>query len=195
MVIPVIRWIAPQLDDAARVRALAILSPAELARYEVTAPARRGTFLAGRLVLRELLGELMNLEPAAVDLVAVCPDCGGPHGAPTVRESGWRVSLSHSAAAVVAAAAWQTPVGVDLEGAVPSDEVLGAIGLVAGEASLLRWTRVEAILKADGRGLRVDPTRVHIDGDIGRVGDSEARYALSEVELAPGLTASLAVRI
>ena len=198
MALPELRWASTELAGDARRAALAALSPLERARYD-SAVAGRDAFLAGRLVLRSLAGELLDLPPAAVDLVAVCPDCGGPHGRPAIPGSALRLSLSRGAGVVVAAASWGAEVGVDVEPIDVSPERLAAIGSVTGEASVLHWTRVEAVLKADGRGLRVDPARVslvEIDGRLeGRVADSSARYGMSGVELVPGLLVSVAVRL
>lgn len=185
----ILRW-ARTLDD--RAEALAVLSPAERARYD---GAPSDSFLLGRLLLRHLAAELIGVGPAEVDLVAVCPDCGGPHGKPQLIGSSLHLSLSHSAVAVVAAASWDGPVGVDVEALDPSAAALAAIGTVAGEESLERWTRVEAVLKADGRGLRVDPASVSFDGGTASIAGSGARYRVSEVQLAPDVRVSVAVAL
>ncbi|CAN5381495.1 4'-phosphopantetheinyl transferase superfamily protein [soil metagenome] len=185
----ILRW-ARSLDD--RDTALGMLSDAERRRYDA---APSDTFLLGRLLLRRLVGELTGVAPEDVPLVAVCPDCGGPHGRPAVVGSALHVSLSHSAVAVVAAASWDGPVGVDVEPLKVSDEALTAVGMLAGEGSLERWTRVEAVLKADGRGLRVDPALVLFEGDTATVSGSPARYRVSEVQLAPDVRVSVAVEV
>jgi len=187
------------LDDATRGEALAMLSPLEVARYDATPSAGRDRFLAGRLLLRRLVAEVTGEAAASITVVAMCPDCGGPHGRPKV--PGLHVSLSHGDGVVVAAAS-RTLVGIDIEPAEQSAERLAAIAEVAGAevagaegaggGDVTRWTRVEAILKADGRGLRVDPRTVRTDGGIGFVEDRPERYKLSEIELAPGVTISLA---
>jgi len=140
------------------------------------------------------VSELTGVKSAAVNLVAVCSDCGGPHGKPVVVGSTLHVSLAHSPVAVVAAASWDAPVGIDLEGR-PTAAVLAAIGSLTGEESLTRWTRIEAILKADGRGLRVDPGHVVIEEREGWVVGASTRYRLTEVELGPDVIVSVAVAI
>lgn len=151
------------------------------------------------MILRGLAGELTGTAPADLDLVAVCPDCGGPHGRPVVVGSPLQVSLTHGAGVVVAAASWDAAIGIDLEPPTDSPAVLGAIGAMTGTASVAHWSRVEAVLKADGRGLRVDPSRVTIgtvEGRLeGRVDDTAARYDVSDVELAPGIRVSVAVAL
>jgi 4'-phosphopantetheinyl transferase len=108
----------------------------------------------------------------------------------TAPATGLHVSISHSAEVAVVAVAG-VPVGIDVEGE-PSPGALAAIGTVAGEASITRWTRVEAVLKADGRGLRVDPKRVMFDTDIARIDDAPERYQLSDIDLAPGIHVTVA---
>ncbi|TBN57641.1 4-phosphopantetheinyl transferase [Glaciihabitans arcticus] len=180
---------ARTLQPADRAEALAALSAHEQGRLDATPRHKQDDFLAGRLLLRRLVTELTG--DADVEIVAKCPDCGGPHGQPTVPDSTVWLSLSHGVDAVVAAASLEGRVGVDVE-RLDQPEALEAIRSLTGEATTQRWTRVEAILKADGRGLRVDPSQVVIEGDTGWVRGEATRYALEERELAPGLRASLA---
>ena len=189
---PELRWIRPDLTENARHVALATISADERRRYETSPAARQGGFLAGRLLLRQLVAELTGIAPAHVQLTATCPDCGGPHGRPVAPGTGLHLSLTHGADVVVAAAS-DRPVGIDVEPAIAPAAVLADIGSLTGHAALLSWTRTEAILKADGRGLRVDPTHVVLDGSRGWVDDSPARYDLSEVEVSAGVRVSVAV--
>jgi 4'-phosphopantetheinyl transferase len=172
-----------------------MLSLAERHRYETTVAHRRDTFLTGRWMLRRLVSQLTGVAPAEVPLTAACPDWGAEHGRPHLPGSRLHLSLTHGANVVVAAASWDKTVGVDVEPLVQPSGALAAIGALTGDASLRRWTRVEAVLKADGRGLRVDPARVVFEGDIGRVVDAPERYRVSEVDLAPDVRASVAVAL
>lgn len=135
--------------DARRLRALGVLSVAESERQ------RRNPsdgFLLGRLLLQELAVELTG---APVAISAACPQCGEEHGRPT-SDALW-LSVAHTDGLVAAAAA-RVPVGIDVERAdakVPAE--FG--GTVAA------WTRLEAVLKADGRGVVVDPAEVHFASD------------------------------
>jgi 4'-phosphopantetheinyl transferase len=172
---------------------LALLSRVERERYEAATSAP-DSYLAGRMLLRTLAGELTATPPAAVPLMASCPDCGGPHGQPAIVGSGLRLSLSHGEGVVVAAASWGSAVGVDTESWEASAERLAAIEKLTGQASVQHWMRVEAVLKADGRGLRVDPADVTIAGVEGRVRDSERRYEVRDVEL-EGVRVSVAVEL
>jgi 4'-phosphopantetheinyl transferase len=129
----------------------------------------------------------------SLSVSATCPDCGGPHGAPRILGANVFVSLAHCAAIVVAVASIRGPVGVDVEArAEVSTDRIAAIEALTGERSLQRWTRTEAILKADGRGLRVDPAELIFDGDTGRVRGTEARYRLSEPIVSPDVALSVA---
>ncbi|PZQ91913.1 MAG: 4-phosphopantetheinyl transferase [Leifsonia xyli] len=161
-------------------------------------PAER--MLAGRMLLRRLAGEQLGLAPELVPLEARCPDCGGPHGRPVVTGSELRVSLSRCAAGIVAVAVWGRDIGVDVEARADEAGRLAAIREVAGGGGLAHWTRVEAVLKADGRGLRVDPRTVGIvaDGDgilTATVADTGRRYRILEPALDPHLAPVLQLSI
>lgn len=179
-----VRWQRPGLEPAQRDTALAMLSDAELSRPS------SDSFLQGRMLLRTFAGELLGLDPRAVPLSATCADCGGPHGQPRI--PGLTVSLSHCAAAVVAVAAVEGNLGVDVEPLAGSAERAAAIASVAGAGGIRRWTSVEAVLKCDGRGLRVDPRDVEVTSDSATLGD--ARYELWHPALATDLHATVAWR-
>jgi len=97
-----------------------------------------GPRATGRALLREL---------GADDVTAVCPSCGGPHGRPLT--SAGHASIAH-ADGVTLVALGAHPLGVDLE---RSDAQPPG-------ATARRWTEIEAVLKADGRGLAVAPERI-----------------------------------
>lgn len=111
---------------------------------------------------------LRSLLPAGTRLSSVCPRCGGAHGPVTVEDAAVRVSVSYAGAfAVVAIAdgAAVSALGIDAE--LAHDPVRDALGLAGvlgpgSSASVRAWTRVEASLKADGRGLRVDAAGVRV---------------------------------
>jgi 4'-phosphopantetheinyl transferase len=153
---------------------------------------------AGRALLRRLAAEQLGVAPGDVPLEQRCPDCGGPHGRPVIAGSDLRVSLARCAGGAVAVAAWGADIGVDVEERAQSPERLAAIREVAGEqgrAGIARWTAVEAVLKADGRGLRVDPRLVRIDGDLATIGDGVARYRLHEPDAHPALQVTVALAL
>ena len=157
------------------------------------------SFLAGRMLVRRLAGEQLGIAPADVPLVAVCPDCGGPHGRPMIEGSTLEVGLSRCAAGIVAVAAWNRRIGVDIEATSDADRHRDAIRRVAGGEGLEHWTRVEATLKADGRGLRIDPREVSVTTDgaelVAAVADRPTRYRIVEPDVGPTMQLSIAIAI
>lgn len=164
---PEVRWAMLPLADDDRLRALELVSPAELERH------RRDptdAFLLGRLLLRELISELTDA-PAIV--TAACDECGEEHGRP--QTPGRFASVSHTDDLVVVAVS-DLPVGVDAERAdasVPPEFARDAAG----------WTRIEAVLKAAGHGLRRDPGDVSVSGDAASL--DRVDYTLTEVAADP----------
>ena len=144
----------------------------------------------GRRMLRELVSARTGLSPTDVRITATCPDCGGAHGRPVAEGSGLHLSVSYSTGVVVVAVA-TTPVGVDVEHRAQSHERLDAVLKLTGARSIERWTRTEAVLRADGRGLRVDPAEVTFDGDTASL--AGVTYAVSEIAISPELVVSVAV--
>ncbi len=156
-----------QLTDDERARLLALRRPADRARF-------RSAHLLGRLAVAEALG----VELESVVIAQRCARCGGPHGIPVAvaadRPAPY-LSLAH-AGTVVAAAVARVPVGLDLEQPAGVRAGVAAAALTRGEraqldalspqdrpAALTRWwVRKEAILKATGHGLRIDPRRLAV---------------------------------
>ena len=169
------------------------MSAPERERAELEPRAKLDSFLVGRVLLRDAASAVSGVAAEALTVEARCPDCGGPHGAPGIRGEKVFVSLAHCASIVVAVASVRAPVGVDVEvRAEVCPARLAAIEALTGDGSLRRWTRTEAILKADSRGLRVDPAELMFDGDTGWVRGSEARYWLSEPIVSPDVQLSVA---
>jgi len=169
-----------------------MLSPAERTRWGETPENQRATFVAGRVLLRELASDLLGISPALVQIAAMCVDCGGSHGRPELVGAPYFLSLSHTPEAVVAVAS-DSRVGVDAEPNAGSAARVDAVEKLTGRASIAHWTAVEAILKADGRGLRVDPREVEVDGAVGSL--HGARYRLLAPDIDPGLTVTVAQRL
>jgi 4'-phosphopantetheinyl transferase len=149
---------------------------------------------AGRALLRELAAAELGVAPADAPLVQRCPDCGGPHGRPVIAGSELRVSLSRCPLGTVSVAAWGRAIGVDVEPRELPAERVDAIRAVAGGDGVAHWTAVEAVLKADGRGLRVDPRLVRIEGDVAWIEGEAARYELFRPEVAPDVQLTVALR-
>lgn len=142
-------------------------------------PERCAAFLTGRALLVRLLGERFGAVP--VD-TGPCPHCGGAHGPVVVPGGVARVSVAYAPGLVVAAAGGVARLGIDVVDGRPGPhwDDLGKLLREAPGLAGRRWAQVEAVLKADGRGLRVDPERVRIRGSFARLDD--LRYRLEDVE-------------
>jgi 4'-phosphopantetheinyl transferase len=186
---PRVRVDESPLRGQRRVRAIAMLSQGERDRFARDADQER--FLTGRMLLRELVSEFTGLPLASIGIDARCPDCGRQHGRPTITGTELFVSLSHADDLVVAVLSDSTPIGIDIERRDASAERLAAIREIAGGAGVRHWTRVEAVLKSDGRGLRIDPRAVRIEGDTATLDGT--RYALADA--ADGLHADYVVSV
>ena len=204
-------WASP--DEFDRGRALHLLGSAERARAVATAhPGLRDRFLLGRMLLRDLAAEAGGVRAEAVEVTAVCERCGAEHGRPRLRWSdapappptASLASCGHLVVAAIAPAG--VAVGIDVEPArVPraADAARrhAIVELVGGtpRTALRRWVRAEATLKADGRGLRVEPglvafteTRGSRDGVTARVPDAPTVYDVIDRRIG-GCLVSLAV--
>ena len=157
-----------------------------------------------RATTRAVLGEMLELRPAAVPISRRCEHCGDPaHGRPTLAVAPpISFSLSHSGAyAAIAVVEGDARVGVDVEAVRPR----GRIELLAARVlndeehaawlelddddarlrSFLRtWTAKEAYLKALGIGIatRLRDVPARVEG-----------WRTVELELGPGRIAALAV--
>jgi 4'-phosphopantetheinyl transferase len=115
---------------------------------------------------------VQELAPGA-RIVQRCPRCGGAHGplrlegvpalASATYTAGWAI------VAVLDAPADAAALGIDAEPETEARPDAPAIAEVLGRphAGPRDWTRVEAALKADGRGLRVEPSTVMVTLDAG----------------------------
>jgi 4'-phosphopantetheinyl transferase len=162
-------WASLALGDAVHAAAWRSLFADErlrAARYRVEPVRRR--FVAGRGLLRLLLGGYLNVEPALVRFDY------GEFGKPRLDDrhgSDITFNLSHSGDVAVYAVARGLPVGVDIE-AIDRMDVAASSAIVerffsAREQAAYRalpgsqkplaflraWTRKEACLKASGSGL------------------------------------------
>lgn len=160
---------------------LALLDAGERARAERkqdTAP-----FITGHALVRRLLGELLDREPAELAFARRCTTCRSElHGKPSLVDvPGWQFSLSYTSSLAVVAAAEGVDVGVDTEDLTDADfegfaqatlsrhEVDSFDGLSGRDLLVARariWARKEAVLKATGHGLVVDPSEVLVSGPL-----------------------------
>ncbi|MGD0834083.1 MAG: 4'-phosphopantetheinyl transferase superfamily protein [Candidatus Dormibacteria bacterium] len=205
-------WRASLDPDPAVLTALgATLSPAErqrAARFRRPEDRRRST--AARGWLRYLLGGYLGEDAAGLVLLE---DEGGKPRLQGAGRAWLRFNLSHSAEVMVVAVARDREVGVDVEeitAGMPFEAMSRRLLSErdqrfvsrAGpdrrpEAFLACWTRTEAVLKAAGLGLGVDPSTIEAlppNATLGRLGPSRVgRWALRGFDAGPGLAAAVAV--
>jgi 4'-phosphopantetheinyl transferase len=140
----------------------------------------RGSRTADREALLAFVAEVTDTDTASVTVVRRCPQCGAAdHGRPAAVVDGRHlgVSLSRTSGALALAVAPGT-IGVDVER--PSRVTAAGLDVfTSGERDRASrsasvpvhltacWAVKEAVLKRDGRGLRVDPSAV--DSVLGRV--------------------------
>lgn len=117
-------------------------------------------------MLREHVAGYLGIPPDRVSAGAVCRRCGGDHGQPVVKVDGAaapHVSVTRGSGVLATAVSWDGPVGVDAERRGAATPDLGRVLLhpdevASGPSDLTRtWVRKEAVLKAAGLGLTVDP--------------------------------------
>ena len=158
------------------------LGTADRARLAGLDDAGRPRFLAGRKAVLAAVARLLGGPLHGITVDALCAACGLPHGRPVVSGAAvaLHVSVGHAAGSAFAVAS-RVPIGIDAESRGTPQGRVDAISAVTGYRGpdpLSRWTATEAILKADGRGLRVDPRDVLVGRGHGQVLDRAVRYRL-----------------
>lgn len=139
--------------------------------------------LGSAWLMRQLVGNCLDLPPRDVPVVRRCARCAKPHGRPMVGAvardgAAVHVSATHSGGLVGVALSTSGAVGLDLEDVQgrgpdawpavwrvlgrPIPPVSQAGGPEAAGRAATAWVRTEALLKATGHGLAVDPGSVHI---------------------------------
>lgn len=96
-----------------------------------------------------------------------CARCGGPHGPVRTTDASARPAVAYAGRVAVVAVADAGTGAFAIDAEAETDPVRDSAGLggVLGRRQGVRlrdWVRTEAALKADGRGLRVDPGAVAI---------------------------------
>lgn len=147
-----------------------LFSPEDKLRFAAAGPRRRQEMLTSRTALRNLARISGLLEWRGLET--------GRGGSPRlIGAHGLTVNLAHAGDWALAAVAGQGRVGVDLEPIGPvfdqpallrrmcSPDELAALMRVSPRSRRRKdaahlWTAKEAILKAEGRGLSVDPRHV-----------------------------------
>jgi 4'-phosphopantetheinyl transferase len=189
-----ISW-AQALPASAATSVLDELGPQQRSRYEALEGLAASRFLAGRMLLARAIGEFT---PGDFRLETRCAVCGAhDHGALRTASGQVSVSVSYAGDLVMAAAAaahTARAVGIDVEahghdGAMDDLRMLFAPG---DPPTIAEWTRIEAAVKADGRGLHLPPNLVVVSeqpGTLlpgGRLVALPGRAMTIEVAAAPG---------
>jgi 4'-phosphopantetheinyl transferase len=151
-----------------------LLPPEELTRAErLRIPHVRQQFTVARAALRTLLGHNLELPPREVPLAL------SPYGKPEIPGTPLHFNLAHSRSTILIALCRDSPVGVDLEfldratnhlevartSFTPSEfrQIAQLPTLDAQRRAFFDcWTRKEAIVKADGRGLSLPLTAFEV---------------------------------
>jgi 4'-phosphopantetheinyl transferase len=201
---PVLLWVR-ETADVPGSAAERVLSPPErdrAARF-VDATACH-EWVASRVILRELLGSILGLEPHAVPIAG---DRGGKPYVAGARDV--QFSLSRCAGAVAVAVARARPVGVDIERVrhVPQAERIAARylaradeaavcsrrGLERDRAFLRGWVAMEAMTKAWGRGVPAAGEYRHAAGGGGPTLEWDGReWSAAMVAGPPGCVVAVA---
>lgn len=176
----------------------------------------RNHYIAGRGLLRLILGSYLNMEPAHIEFVY------GSHGKPALRSGltnkALEFNLSHSKDRALYAFNWNRRVGVDIEYLTPmagmndfaerfftpreSARINSLSGAQREDAFFKTWTCKEAFLKAKGSGLTVPINQVEISLEtegtvelisIGDNREQPAHWRLEMFNPFPGYQAALAV--
>lgn len=162
-----------EVSDDPRLRDL--LDAGELER--VQRRANPNPFITAHALLRRLVADETGVDPRRLEFEKRCATCGTDrHGKPHV--TGMRdlhVSVSYGEHMAVAVVTTTGEVGIDVEDLESADfDGFGSVTLDESEAVHLdgltgdallaararMWSRKEAILKATGHGLVVDPSQV-----------------------------------
>lgn len=154
-----VAWAHPSRLQGFTADDLVAMGQAQVDRFHQLSGGRAQGFLAGRALIRDRVRRLTGLDEVVLD--SRCDRCGAAHGRPTT--AGVSMSVSHSDdLVVVAVRPGRESVGVDVEALASSARVDEVATLFANGLApdLAGWTRIEAALKADGRGFAVDPDAV-----------------------------------
>jgi 4'-phosphopantetheinyl transferase len=176
----------------------------------------RDHYIAGRGLLRVILGSYLDLEPAQLEFVY------GPHGKPALKpgptDKALEFNLSHSKDLALYAFNWNRRIGIDIEYIIPMADMdnfaeqfftrreTALINVLSGhqkeDAFFRTWTCKEAFLKANGSGLTVPINQVEISLDtdevvtlssIGNNKEQTSHWHLEILNHFPGYRAALAV--
>ncbi len=196
-------------------RLASLLSPDEKTRAERFYFERdRVRFIAGRGLLRTILGGYLGMAPASIEFSY------GPYGKPALKadppDQALQFNLAHSENVALYAFGCDRPLGIDVEHIRPleDEDALARHVFAPGEVDLVTslsgeqkhktffkiWTCKEAVLKTSGDGLTkpLDQTEIVLAGETARLASIDGdtgKAALWRLELfkpAPDYQAALA---
>lgn len=149
---------------------------------------------SGRTLIRALAAEFAP--GADLRIEQRCPLCGGPHGRPQLPHAPVLASVAYADPWVVVAVVGTqhaAAIGIDAEpdGTAPDFSALFA---PRDPPDLRGWTAIEAVLKADGRGVMVAPDQVTFSPDGTEAVLIGAEYRILPVPADPALIVTLARR-
>lgn len=187
------------------------LDPDARHRLDASSASEARRFLIGRALLVRTVASAFDTVAQRVDVTARCPDCGLAHGRPRARigDRTVHVSISHTTGASAVAVSATHPVGVDIE-RLDAARFAGVetVALSADELQHWRrlpepartralaehWTAKEAVVKALGTGLTLDPAAIVVSPHTGKVVETTGRrFAVDLAEPADGFVAATAL--
>lgn len=193
--------------DESRLRPLSsVLDAQEHERWQrLRLPQRQGQFLAAHLALRHALGQVLNCDAAALRFLL------GEFGKPALADQALEFNFSHSGDWALLAIGNEA-MGVDIEALIgnPTERLASQV-LSADELShwtslselerspalTQAWTAREALLKADGGGLRWDLQRARLPSALpgwAEIRDQQRPWWLQRLPAPVGLVACLATQ-
>lgn len=145
-----------------------------------------------RIIAKELIAARQGCEPSDIKIEREAPRGFGYHTRLIASLDGQElpiaiVTASFRAATVVAICDPGLPVGIDIRDSTPEP---GEIKLMKRHSRVLdsnnipdllqHWVRTQAVLEADGRGVRVAPEHVRLDAGRGKgwIADRNMKYTL-----------------
>ena len=190
------------------------LSPDEITRADrLCDPDKRNIFLAGRGLLREILGGYLGVQPE--ELCFAVGTQGKPHLSNTSNNNRLHFNLSHSGALFILAVAANREVGIDIEQLLDDIQFPDIARLVFSpreqeelfafpehqqrRAFYRCWTRKEACLKASGKGFALASNSFDVsilsDRPVSLIApDNSSDWLLCDINVPEGYCAALAVK-
>jgi len=161
----------------------------------------RQRYVAAHAMLRFVLGGYLGSAPESLAFGT------GQHGKPTLEhEPGLSFNLAHSGDVALLAVCRGSAVGVDVEEIRDDIDVPAMERSVFSESELRMlgdeplekrrrllfetWVRKEAVLKACGLGLSLEPRKLTIRGDV--IGADGTAWGLREIQIGAGYAAAVA---